>query len=143
MNVSICVPSYGENVWKEMAETRALPSAYSQEPYEVLYLHDPEGTIASVRNELGRTAKGDWLCFLDADDELAAGFLVAMQRAYERRGRGGTPLPNDGPPSLLTPAVSYVVKGRQQRPRFLPGGALRTTTISWWERSSPATSFWR
>lgn len=124
MNVSICIPSYGENVWQEMAETRAVPSAHRQEPLEVLTEHDPEGTVASVRNALGRRAKGEWLCFLDADDELAAGFLVAMQRAWERRSRGGGGAP-DGPPPLLTPAVSYVRNGKRQTPRLLPVGNLR------------------
>lgn len=107
-----------------MAEARALPSANAQEPHEVLIGHDSQGTIASVRNDLGHKATGEWLCFLDADDELAAGYLVAMQRAYERRSRGKSH-PSEDPPPLLTPAVSYVRKGRRQPPRLLPGGDLR------------------
>lgn len=106
MIVSIVIPSYGKNVWEEVAETRALPTALAQEAHEVLIGHDPEGTIASVRNELAEKATGDWLLFLDADDELAPGFLGAMQRAWEQGSRGGDPSP-DGPPPLLTPARSY------------------------------------
>lgn len=76
--------------------------------------HDPNGNRATVRNALAEQASGDYLCFLDGDDELAPGFVRAMQRAYEqRRGDDGTPL-------LLTPAVSYVIKGRRRPPRFWP-----------------------
>ena len=119
MNISILIPSYGEPVWEEMAETRALPSAMAQNAHEVLIDHDPNGTIASVRNGLAEKATGEWLAYLDADDELGPGYIEAMQRAYER-GRI-----RDGIPPLLTPAVSYVTKGRRQTPRFLPGTDLR------------------
>lgn len=115
MNVSVCIGTYGDEEWKRLAESRAGPSTLEQGVYEVVFWHDPDGTIASVRNELGRDAKGDWLCFLDADDELDRGYIWSMQRAYERRRR------TDGVPPLLTPAVSYVRKGRRQTPRFLSG----------------------
>ena len=119
MDISILIPSYGEPVWEEMAETRALPSAMAQDAHEVLIDHDPSGTIASVRNGLAKRATGEWLLYLDADDELGPGYIQAMQRAYEQGRR------TDGVPPLLTPAVSYVVKGRRQMPRFLPGSDLR------------------
>ena len=114
MNVSILIPSYGESVWQEMAETRALPSATRAGADEVLIEHDSDGTIASVRNSLAEKATGEWLCFLDADDELGPGYIQAMRRAYEQARR------HDGSPLLLTPAVSYVTKGRPRPPRLLP-----------------------
>ena len=80
--------------------------------------HEKEGTISSVRNALAVEADSEWLCFLDADDELGPGFIGAMRRALERKVRG------DGTPPLLTPAVSYVRKGRHQPARFLPGDDL-------------------
>ena len=59
---------------------------------------------------------GDWLLFLDADDELAPGFLGAMTRALEQEGVGD---PYSGRHHLLlTPAVSYVRKGRAAPPQF-------------------------
>ncbi len=35
-------------------------------------LHEDDATIAEVRNKNTVDATGDWLCFLDADDELGA-----------------------------------------------------------------------
>ena len=33
--------------------------------------HYPDGNVSTFRNEVAKQATGDWLCFLDADDELA------------------------------------------------------------------------
>jgi len=65
-----------------------------------------------VRNALAVKATGDYLCFLDGDDELAPGYIAAMQKVYEQE--------YDGTPLLLTPKVAYVVKGRKQAPKFWP-----------------------
>jgi glycosyltransferase involved in cell wall biosynthesis len=91
---------------------------------EILVFHDPEGTIASVRNELANQAKGGWLLFLDADDELAPGYLSAMATAYarEREYRNAH--------FLLTPAVQYVRKGRPRPPTFLDRG-IPLTDDNW------------
>lgn len=110
MNVSICIATYGDEGWRELAWTRAMPSCECQGALEVEIFHDPDGNIASVRNEVARTARGDWLLFLDADDEIAPGYLDAMKRAYEQDREDG--------PLLLTPAVSYVRKGRAAPPQF-------------------------
>ena len=99
MNCSILIATYGDQAWEDLAWSRAWPSARDQEPAELLCFHDPEGTIASVRDELGSTAKGDWLCFLDADDELAPGFLDAMARAFEQERLDGD--------LLLTPSRNH------------------------------------
>lgn len=101
-----------------MAETRALPSAMAQDAHEVLIDHDPDGTIASVRNGLASRATGEWLLYLDADDELAPGFLTAMERA----NRGTTFYKEKH--VLYTPAVSYVTKGRIRPPIFPTGTDL-------------------
>lgn len=60
-----------------------------------------------MRNALAANAEGDWLCFLDADDELASGYLEAMARV------GGDNV-------LLTPAVQKVRKGKRAAPTFYP-----------------------
>lgn len=106
MRVSVLIATYGSEEWRELAWSRAYPSAADQ-CEDVQCFHDPEGTIASVRNELAATAKGDWLCFLDADDELAPGYLNAMAQV------GGENV-------LLTPAVQQIRNGRPRKPDFYP-----------------------
>lgn len=93
--------------------SRALPSALDQGAHEILTEHDPQGTVASVRNMLAEQARGDYLVFLDADDELERGYIAAMKAARPERD------------TLLTPAVSYVVHGRRMRPKFWPEVDLR------------------
>ncbi|GIV03709.1 MAG: hypothetical protein KatS3mg015_2539 [Fimbriimonadales bacterium] len=117
MKLSILIPSYGEDHWAQIARQRALPSALAQGAHEVLIEHDHTGSIASVRNKLGRRASGDYLCFLDADDELDPGFHLAMQRAWQKHQDGST---------LFTPAVSQVHGYRRQRPFFFGECDLRT-----------------
>jgi glycosyltransferase involved in cell wall biosynthesis len=116
VKVSVLIGTYGEDSWAELARERALPSV--AEADEVLLRHEPAATIAEVRNALAEEATSDWLCFLDADDQFGSNYLRFMRRALERR-RGV-----DRVPPLLTPAVSYVRKGRQQTPRFHVGNDL-------------------
>ncbi len=122
MKLSVIVASYGDDSWLELAETRACPSACALEPHEVIVLHGTGGTsLAQTRNEAASRATGDWLVFLDADDELAPGFLDAMRDVelpFDYLG----PDPNDQdgerwgePPVILTPAVEYVPQGRRPR----------------------------
>jgi glycosyltransferase involved in cell wall biosynthesis len=119
VNVSVVIATYGEEHWRDLALSRAYPSAENQGAHEIVVGHDPEGTIASVRNSLAEKTTGDWLCFLDADDELGPGYLLAVARVFERAREPG--------PFLLTPAVSYWHPGRRRAnpPRFLPAVDLR------------------
>lgn len=112
MRVSIVIATYGEDHWRELALSRAYPSAENQGAHEIIVGHDTDLTIGPVRNVLARKATGDWLCVLDADDELAPGYLDAMQRT----NRGTTFY--EGKHVLYTPAVSYVRKGRPSPPQF-------------------------
>ena len=109
MRLSILVASHGDDGWRELAHTRAIPSAVNQGALEVLDRHDAgrKATRASVRNKLAEEAAGDWLCFLDADDELEDGFAGAMSDA-ETAG------------ALLTPAIRYICPDGPQEPCFWP-----------------------
>ncbi len=117
MQVSVLIATYGSEEWHDLAWSRAWPSAQNQGASEVLVFHDPDGTISSVRNELANTAHGEWLLFLDADDELAPGFLDAMRRAYEQEKSCGDSF-------LLTPAVQQIRKAQRWRPHFWPEQSL-------------------
>jgi len=95
-----------------------LNSVCNQQPHEILMEHQPDGTLASARNRAAERARGDWLCFLDADDELDSGYIAAMETVisdYERdRDSATSPIHAE----LYTPRVSYVRKGRAEAPRF-------------------------
>jgi glycosyltransferase involved in cell wall biosynthesis len=108
----VIIASYGGDEWVDLARTRAIPSAEAQNAHEVVVVHQPDGNVASCRNEGARQATGDWLCFLDADDELAPGFLAAIERA---RKQHSIRRPSDR--VLYTPAVSYIQNGRRRPPR--------------------------
>lgn len=107
---SILISTYGDQKWKDLAESRALPSTVKQGALEVLIKHDPHGTIASVRNELAANAKGSLLIHLDADDELTDGYVDAV-RASANRTSGHT---------LFAPMVQYVNGRRAQAPKYWP-----------------------
>ena len=82
----------------------------SQDSFEAITYHG--GTnIAEARNGAAEKATGDWLCFLDGDDELGHGYLTEMERVHRR---------HYAPKRLFTPAVSYVRNRRRRPARFWP-----------------------
>lgn len=113
MRVSIIIATYGSEDWRYLALKRAFPSAKDQGAYEIIVGHDDMESLSHVRNTLAQKATGDWLCFLDGDDELAPNYLGAMERAFEQE-RGHSSL--DG--LLLTPAVSFVRSSHKPKARF-------------------------
>lgn len=113
MKVSIVIASYGDDRWAQLGDERAYSSAADQEAWQIVRVHQPDGNVATARNAGALDATGDWLIFLDADDELASGYVGAMQRALEQEGGDGLTL-------LLTPAVSYRRGRRAEPPKFWP-----------------------
>jgi len=126
MNISIVIATYGEPVWEEMAERRALPSALKQSrpANEIVMRHYPDASIAEARNTAAEETNEQWLLFLDADDELSPNYVGAMRNEIAQVTREDIQFRQR---YLLTPAVSYVRKGTRQKPRFLerPGLTLR------------------
>lgn len=104
MTISVLIATYGDDAWRELAHTRAIPSVERQrlKPYEVLISHDPHGSLASVRNDLALRARGELLLFVDADDELSPSYVEAMSNAPAGE--------------LLNPAVQFVTPGQTRRP---------------------------
>lgn len=119
MRVSVLVCSHGADRWRDLAASRATPSADAQGAHEVVLAHYSVLTLAETRNEAAARATGDWLCFLDADDELCPGYIHAMHEAMRRwnLSRPGDLLYN---PLLLAPAVQYCRAGVSQGAPGIP-----------------------
>jgi glycosyltransferase involved in cell wall biosynthesis len=116
VSVSVCVSTYGEERWAELARSRAIPSAEGQ-GVEVVFTHMPEGSVALARNASAEQASGEWLVFLDADDELSSTYVREMLNAVAVQQIATDQVPST---TLFTPAVSYCVDGRAQAPKFWP-----------------------
>ena len=115
-SISVLISSFGEPKWERLARKRAYPSVADQGFHEVLVLHEPDMTLAEVRNANAARATGDYLCHLDADDQLAPGFADAMQTALA------------GPEGdyLFTPAIRYGAGKKFSTPRFWPEIEIET-----------------
>jgi cellulose synthase/poly-beta-1,6-N-acetylglucosamine synthase-like glycosyltransferase len=110
MRVSILIGTCGSDTWRDLAWSRAYPSAAGQAAHEVLIEHEPDASVVEIRNALGAQASGDWLCFLDADDELAPGFVAAMETVSDRERHKGH--------VLYQPNMARVIRGRRKVARF-------------------------
>lgn len=109
--ISVVIGTYGSDEWRDLAYSRAVPSVLASAPdTEIIPVHGQ--TLAQARNEGARQASTDWLCFLDADDELAPRYLAAMRNAIY-----SAPV---GEPILFTPRIEYVHGRKRYRPRFQP-----------------------
>lgn len=90
MDVTICVCTFGDPSWADLARTRAIPSATAQ---GVPVCHSHAGDLAEARNQAADLADTEWLVYLDADDELEPGYITAMA---------------SGTADVRAPAVRYV-----------------------------------
>jgi hypothetical protein len=100
LNVSILICSHGDRAWEALSWSRAYPSTLDQGAWETLVIHREQGTLADSRNDAAALATGDWLCFLDSDDELAPDYIRAMNDSWPGIDQMRFPL-------LLAPAVEY------------------------------------
>lgn len=107
MNVSVLICTYGDQAWADLARTRALPSTNGQGADEVIVFHDDEMFLDEARNTAAAAASGEWLCFLDADDQLAPGYIDAMASTEHSQQ------------ALMIPRVQYVDgQGGEELPCF-------------------------
>lgn len=132
MDVAVIVGTFGEQRWADLAHERAIPSAKA-EGVTVVHHHGEAlesygASLAACRNEAAREADAEWLCFLDADDEIRPGFVEAMNRATG---------------DLRTPAVEYVRPNRgPAKPMFWPERDIRDSNYLIVSTLVRAEMFW-
>lgn len=127
MSVAICVASYGAAAWADRAAAVAMPSARACKPQQLISLHDRQSDACTARNAAARAALADWLCFLDADDELDPEYLQALAPHLHRlntllvpyvvyaspAGRTPAQIPNEGNWPMSNDAVTGTLISRK------------------------------
>lgn len=109
--ITICIASYGTENWRDLAFSRAYPSALGQNA-EVVQIHQTHGTLASARNAAAAAASGEWLVFLDADDELHYNYIESIEAVLNG-------------PGLYLPRTAFAKNGVIREPHFLGADNLR------------------
>ena len=56
----------------------------AEAPFPVIYVHEPEPGVANARNAALEQASGDFIAFLDDDEEAPEGWLAALLAAQQR-----------------------------------------------------------
>lgn len=100
LDVTVAVCTFGAAEWVRLANTRAMPSARVL-GVPVVHVHD--STLDGARNAALDRITTEWVIYLDADDELEAGYLDAMAT---------------GTADVRAPAVRYVQGDRAAWPRM-------------------------
>lgn len=138
MKVGCVIATHGAEEWSELAWSRAYPSTLGQGFADVIVWHETAATLADARNAAARALPYEALVFLDADDELAPGYLTAMAPLLHGRAvieftpiipgvvdpyAAAFPSEIDVtdrlPPTLGVPAVSYVhPNGFEEKPQI-------------------------
>lgn len=99
MNVTVAVATYGGRDWKSLALTRAVPSALD---LKVPVLHIHGSTLQHARNEALGLVRSEFVCFLDADDELEPHYFEHIEQ---------------GTADIRVPAVRHMLAGTAQPER--------------------------
>ncbi len=97
MDMTVVVATFGAEPWADLARSRAIPSAAAQ-GVPVVHTHGP--TLHEARNRGLAKVATEFVCFLDADDELEPGYFTAMA---------------EGTADVRAPKVRYMVKGYPNR----------------------------
>lgn len=103
MEVTVCIGTFGDDSWVDLARDRAIPSA---EALGVPVVHVHADTLAEARNQAVERASTEWVVHLDADDELERGYVDGLAR---------------GTADVRAPMVRCVRDGRMvRRGLFMP-----------------------
>lgn len=104
MNVDVIIATYGSDEWKQSGhdayDCTRLEHELDLGDYGAVHRQHADN-LHSARNLGAQRGRAEWLCFLDADDELEPGYFDAMRQAVAM-----TTVMNL--PALLVPAVRYV-----------------------------------
>lgn len=73
MDVTVVVATFGGPEWVDLAYSRAIPSAQA---LGVPVVHCHAGRLSDARNGGLEEVDTEWVCHLDADDELEPGFFA-------------------------------------------------------------------
>lgn len=98
-DVTLCVATYGDNEYADLAQRHAIPSARATgAPW--VHVHTTTGGIHEARNACLDQVKTEWVAYIDSDDELEPGYLQAAMAVngdvrvpYVRYVTPGTPEP--------------------------------------------------
>lgn len=75
MDVTVCIGTFGDQSWIELAK-RAAASV----PNDVPLIHKHEANLTDARNAALAEVATEWVIHLDADDQLEPGYVEAMER---------------------------------------------------------------
>lgn len=79
MDATIVIATFGSDEWRQRGTDLALKITEQFPGMEIVFGHGNK--LHETRNRLAARATSEWLCFLDADDELSQGYFDAMQVA--------------------------------------------------------------
>lgn len=94
MEPTVLIGTYGDVRWKYLAQTRAIPSCG-----DLPWVHVHADSLHQARNAALEEADTEWVIYLDADDELEAGYVEAM---------------SNGTADVRGPMVRFVRAGRER-----------------------------
>jgi glycosyltransferase involved in cell wall biosynthesis len=72
VDVTVLVGTFGDDSWRDLGEATALE-------HDALHVH--AGDLAAARNIAAGQATSEWIVFLDAGDQLATGYLEALDQS--------------------------------------------------------------
>lgn len=103
MTISVAIGTYGNDHWKQTA-SRAIDSAQNQtvSAHEIIHIHG--SSLHDARNLAASKCTGDWIVFLDADDELDSKYLESMSQKISLL---------DSDLWLVQPSTLGIVDGRE------------------------------